>query len=51
LGVADGGGVVVVVQVRPQERLDVRVAFQDTDEFCPGIAAIADNADFGSHDD
>jgi hypothetical protein len=39
----------VVVEVRPQERLDVRVAFQDTDEFRPGIAAIADNSDCKLH--
>jgi hypothetical protein len=39
----------VVVEVRPQERLDVRVAFQDTDEFRPGIAAIADNPDWEFH--
>jgi hypothetical protein len=50
LGVADGGGVVVVVEVLPQEGLDVRMAFQDTDEFRPGIAAIADNTNWELHD-
>jgi hypothetical protein len=49
LGAADGGGVILVVDVRPQERLDVRVTFQDTDEFRPGVAAIADNANFAPH--
>jgi hypothetical protein len=48
LGAADGGGV-LVVEVRPQERLDVRVTFQDTDEFRPGVAAIADNTNRKLH--
>jgi len=48
LGVADGGGA-VVVEVRPQEGLNMRVAFQDTEEFRPGIAAIADNTNWELH--
>jgi hypothetical protein len=50
LAAAEGGGVVLVVEIRPQERLDVRVTFQDTEEFRPGIAAIADNSDLWAHD-
>jgi hypothetical protein len=50
LGAAEGGGVVLVVDVRPQERLDVRVTFQDTEEFRPGVAAIADNTNGELHD-
>jgi len=49
LGAAEGG-VVLVVDVRPQERLDVRVTFQDTEEFRPGVAAIADNTNGELHD-
>jgi hypothetical protein len=49
LGAAEGGGVVLVVDVRPQERLDVRVTFQDTEEFRPGVAAIADNTNWEFH--
>jgi len=49
LGAAEGGGVGLVVEVRLQERLDVRVAFQDTEEFGPGVAAIADNTNGEFH--
>jgi hypothetical protein len=49
LGEAEGGGVALVVEVRPQERLDVRVTFQDTEEFRPGVAAIADNTNWEFH--
>ena len=49
MGAAEGGGVVLVVDVRPQERLDVRVTFQDTEEFRPGVAAIADNTNWEFH--
>jgi hypothetical protein len=49
LGAAEGGGVALIVEVRPQKRLDVRVTFQDVEEFRPGVAAIADNADRKLH--
>jgi hypothetical protein len=39
----------LVVEVRPEERLDVRVTFQDADEFRPGVAAIADNTNGKLH--
>ena len=40
---------VLVVEVRPQERLDVRVTFQDTEEFRTGVAEIADNTNWEFH--
>jgi hypothetical protein len=49
LGAAEGGGVALVVEVRLQQRLDVRVTIQDTEEFRPGVAAIADNANWELH--
>jgi hypothetical protein len=49
LGAAEGSGVGLVVEVRLQERLNVRVTFQDTEEFRPGVAAIADNTNGKLH--
>ena len=49
LGMADGTGVILVIDVRPQERLDVRMPFQDAEEFRPGVAAIADNTNGKLH--
>jgi hypothetical protein len=45
----DGGGVAVVLAVLQQDRLDVRLTFQDTEEFRPGVAAIADNTNWEFH--
>jgi hypothetical protein len=39
----------LVIEVRPQKRLDVWVTFQDTEEFGPGVAAIADNTNWEFH--